>query len=245
MAFLWDTCPEAEISLTVPLTYADRVRIRHPGDETFAVGPHMDGGSTERWEKDGYGKGGVYDKVFEGDWESYDPWDASGRAKAVNNLYDGLGACSMFRMWQGWMSMSHSGPGDGTLLVNPLIQLSTAYLLLRPFFKPINETRGPGFLDADNWVFTGESDMTSELQGATPDHRQELNDALHPHLELDRTVVHIPPMSPGDFVAWHCDGKFRWRSCLYRLAISFRLTEEFFFFFFFSNSRSGQDPSWH
>ncbi|KAE8141269.1 DUF1479 domain protein [Aspergillus pseudotamarii] len=205
MSFIWDTHPDSRISLNHPLTYADRVRIRQPGDQHFALGPHMDGGSVERWETEGYGKGGVYDKVFEGKWEEYDPWDASGRVHAQVNLYDGLGACSMFRMWQGWMSMSNSGPLEGTLLVNPLVQLSTAYLLLRPFFNPVNKCTGPEFLDESNWEFTGLPNMTSELQGATCDHRQELNDALHPHLQLNQTMVHIPKIRPGDFVAWHCD----------------------------------------
>jgi hypothetical protein len=30
---------------------------------------------------------------------------------------------------------------------------------------------------------------------------------LHPHLELERTMVHVPRIKPGDFVAWHCDSK--------------------------------------
>ncbi|KAK9319798.1 hypothetical protein V1517DRAFT_296615 [Lipomyces orientalis] len=205
MSGLWHTSPRAQISLSNPLTYADRLRIRQPGDTTFALGPHTDGGSVERWEKEGYGKGGVYDKIFEGDWENYDAWDASSRVDAVNNLYDGLGACSMFRMWQGWLSMSKSGPFEGTLLVNPLIQLATVYLLLRPFFRPKNENRGPEFLEEGNWSFTDLSEMTSELQGASTDHRQELSDELHPHLNLEQTMVHIPQIEPGDFVAWHCD----------------------------------------
>ena len=208
MSFLWHTSsPTAQISLANPLSYADRLRIRQPGDASFALGPHIDGGSVERWEREGYGRGGVYDRVFEGAWEAYDPWDASGRVDAVSNLYDGLGACSMFRTWQGWLSMSKTGPREGTLLVNPLMHMATAYVLLRPFFRPVNETKGPGYLDESNWVFTGPADMTSELQGATPGHGQELTDELHPHLELERTMVHVPNIKPGDFVAWHCDSK--------------------------------------
>ncbi|KAM4065721.1 hypothetical protein HRG_010563 [Hirsutella rhossiliensis] len=206
MSFLWHTSsPTAQISLDHPLSYADRLRIRQPGDASFALGPHIDGGSVERWERDGYGRGGVYDRVLEGHWEKHDPWDASGRVDAVNNLYDGLGACSVFRMWQGWMSMSRSGPHEGTLLVNPLMHMATAYVLLRPFFKPLNATKGPRFLDESNWAFTGRADMTSELQGASPGHGQELTDDLHPHLELERTMIHVPKIKPGDFVAWHCD----------------------------------------
>ena len=208
MSMLWHTSsPDAAISLTNPVTYADRLRIRQPGDATFALGPHIDGGSVERWEPQGYGRGGVYDKVFEGRWESYDPWDASGRVNAVTDMHEGLGACSMFRMWQGWLSMSHCGPREGTLLVNPLVQLATSYVLLRPFFKPLAEKTSAGFLEESNWAFVGMGNMTSDLQGASPGHGQELTDELHPHLELGKTMVHVPEIKPGDFVAWHCDSK--------------------------------------
>ncbi|KAI0409220.1 DUF1479 domain protein [Xylaria palmicola] len=195
------------VSLSQTLAYADRLRIRQPGDATFALGPHVDGGSVERWETNGYGLGGVYDKVYEGEWEAYNPWDASNRVHAVMDNYNGLGACSMFRMFQGWLSMSYTKGFEGTLLVNPLLQLSTTYYLLRPFFRAVREPEDVSaeeYLAADNWVFTG-SGMTSELQGATPGHGQELNTDLHPHLELDATMVHMPPVKPGDFVVWHCD----------------------------------------
>ncbi|KAJ9416935.1 hypothetical protein FOXG_12918 [Fusarium oxysporum f. sp. lycopersici 4287] len=200
---LWHTTSPTSISLSQPFSYADRLRIRQPGDASFALGPHIDGGSVERWEPEGYGAGHVYDAILQGNWDSYDPWDASGRVDAVNNRYDGLGACSMFRMWQGWMSMSHTKPGEGTLLVNPLVKLSMAYVLLRPFFKAKSERLGQGYLDEGNWELM--RDVDSELQGAMPGTGQELTGELHPHLELERTMVHIPEIQPGDFVAWHCD----------------------------------------
>ncbi|KAF5234576.1 hypothetical protein FANTH_12094, partial [Fusarium anthophilum] len=127
---LWHTTSPASISLSQPFSYADRLRIRQPGDASFALGPHIDGGSVERWEPEGYGAGHVYDAILQGNWESYDPWDASGRVDAVNNR---------------------------------------------------------------------------ELQGATPGTGQELTGELHPHLELEKTMVHVPEIRPGDFVAWHCD----------------------------------------
>ena len=146
--------------------------------------------------------------MLAGDWEGYDPWDASGRVAAVSNLYDGLGACSMFRMWQGWMSMSRAAPGEGTLLVNPLMHMAKAYVLLRPFFRAVDPAKeGTALLDEANWAFTGGDDMTSDLQGASPGHGQELTEERHPHLELARTMVHVPEIKPGDFVAWHCDSK--------------------------------------
>ncbi|MCJ1404806.1 hypothetical protein MMC11_008032 [Xylographa trunciseda] len=203
---------EVLISTSQPLAYADRVRIRQPGDSGFALGPHIDGGSLERWEPEGYGLGGVYNKIWQGEWEKYDPWEASSRVPAVSDLYDGAGACSMFRMFQGWLSMSSTGPNEGTLMVNPLLQLSTAYLLLRPFFSPIKQLESSTsnesltkYLQAENWSLKTGDAITSEIQGANPGHAQELSQVLHPHLDLSRTMVHIPQIKAGDYVVWHCD----------------------------------------
>lgn len=124
----------------------------------------------------------------------------------------------MFRMFQGWLSMSTVGPREGTLLVNPLLKLATAYTLLRPFFRPklavdLKVAKGGSlererFLDPENWKFTAGHQMTSEMPGATPGYGMEFPKlAFHPHLELDRTMVHIPQVKPGDFVVWHCDSK--------------------------------------
>lgn len=208
------------------MTYADRLRIRRPGDASFALGPHMDGGSVERWEREGYGDDVYGTSIFRGRWQAktetetekgtekgmggaYDAWDATGRVDAVYDTGGGLGACSGFRMWQGWLSMSRCGPGEGTLQVNPMLHSATAYLLLRPFFRPVdaNVTDEEGYLSEENWEFLGVGGMTSDLQGATPGHGQELSEALHPHLRLGETMVSIPEIRPGDYVAWHCDGK--------------------------------------
>ena len=205
---------EALISTSQPLSYADRVRIRQPGDSDFALGPHIDGGSLERWEPEGYGLGSVYDKIWQGEWENYNPWEPTSRVSAVSDLYNGGGACSMFRMFQGWLSMSSTGPKEGTLLVNPLLQLSTAYLLLRPFFAPIKQLDTSNssesmteYLRGDNWTLQTGKEITSDLQGANPGQAQELSQVLHPHLDLARTMVHIPQIKAGDYVVWHCDSK--------------------------------------
>jgi hypothetical protein len=213
MTSLWHaSSPSTLISMTQPLSYADRLRIRRPGDAAFALGPHMDGGSVERWEPEGYGAGRVYDAVLSGDWAGYDPWDASGRVDAVTSRHGGLGPCNMFRMWQGWLGMSRTAPGEGTLLVNPAMQLATAYTLLRPFFRAVRPKEAFGaeedkYLDEENWAMMGEADMTSELQGAVPGKGLELRDEWHPHLELGRSMVHVPAIRPGDYVAWHCDSR--------------------------------------
>ena len=194
---------KALISAQHPVAYADRVRIRQPGDAGFALGPHIDGGSCERWEPDGYGLGEVYNSIYEGRWEDFDPFESSCRLPVVSDLYNGGGACSMFRMYQGWMSMSHTAPGEGTLLVNPLFRHATAYYLLRPFFSPKKEGSGADFLHEDNWQL--DPQQGSAIPGASLGHTQELSDAMHPHLDLPNTMVHVPTVKPGDYIAWHCE----------------------------------------
>ncbi|KAH6623260.1 hypothetical protein F5144DRAFT_495269 [Chaetomium tenue] len=213
MTTLWHTHsnPSTPLSLHTPLTYADRLRIRQPGDAHFALGPHQDAGSVERWEEGGYGMGGVYGAVWKGEWEGgFDAYDAAGRVGAVTDLYGGLGACSMFRMFQGWLAISESGPLRGTLLVNPLVRETGVYALLRPFFRArrgLEEVGGvrERYLEEGNWEFTGGEKMDSEIHGAMPGCAQEFPEGAHPHLELDRTMVHVPEVRPGDYVVWHCD----------------------------------------
>ncbi|KAI4286397.1 MAG: hypothetical protein L6R35_004352, partial [Caloplaca aegaea] len=193
------------ISTSHPLAYADRLRIRQPGDSSFALGPHIDGGSVERWEEHGYGFGGVYDHIFHGEWESYDPWEATSRLPVKSDLYNGAGACSMYRMFQGWLAMSEMRAGEGHLMVCPMVKEAMAYLLLRPFFTPKRDTTAApaAYLEPENWTL--EHPMTSALQGAVPGNGQELSPAMQPHLDLENTMVHVPRVRPGDYVAWHCD----------------------------------------
>lgn len=204
LSFWHSQDPAAAIDTQYPVSYSDRLRIRQPGDAGFALGSHVDGGSVERWEPEGYGIGDPYASIFSGKFESFDPWESSARINVESDLYNGAGACSMFRMFQGWLSMSRTGPGEGTLLVNPLFSLATSYFLLRPFFSPINpEVSRSGYLDEGNWQL--DPVQSSAIQGASLGCAQELSDVLHPHLELSKTMVHVPQVNPGDYVAWHCD----------------------------------------
>jgi Protein of unknown function (DUF1479) len=205
---LWFAAPGTQINLSTPITYADRLRIRQPGDASFALGPHLDGGSVERWVPDGYGKsGGTYERVFAGNWEEWDPLDATARTSARSSLYESAGGCSIFRAFQGWLAMSSIAPKEGTLLVHPLLQEAMAYILLRPFFHPLRERSSCAteteYLSFENWAL--EDPVTSIFHGATPGHGQEVNPEWHPHLHLDRCMVHIGHVEPGDYVVWHCD----------------------------------------
>ncbi|KAF2198707.1 DUF1479-domain-containing protein [Delitschia confertaspora ATCC 74209] len=211
----WHANPNVPISTRHPISYADRLRMRLPGDSKFALGPHVDGGSVERWDPAGYGLGGVFDSIWRGKWEDFDPWEASCRLPVQPDLHQGVGSCSALRMYQGWLSMSTCGPFEGTLLVNPLLKMATAYYMLRPFFSPKRGVEAGAqtstevisstddFLASNNWTL--DEKPNSWLQGATPGHGQELSHLLHPHLNLPKTMVHVPKVNPGDYVAWHCD----------------------------------------
>lgn len=168
----------------------------------------VDNGSLERWEPDGYGRGGTYDAVFRGEWEKYDPWDPTHRVTATSDLYNGYGACSIFRMYQGVVALSTIEPGLIRLLPSP--KLATAYFLLRPFFAP--KTKQPerrdgpewdAFLDPSNWSLVKE--QSTIIHGAVPGHAQRLTELWHPHLHLRRTLVTIPTLQTGDYIVWHPD----------------------------------------
>jgi Protein of unknown function (DUF1479) len=90
-------------------------------------------------------------------------WDASARLGVVSDLYGGVGACGIFRMAQGWLSMSNFKGGEGHLLVNPILKGAMAYLLLRPFFqerKPSTSLPADAYLSPANWVLELETSVS-------------------------------------------------------------------------------------
>lgn len=163
----------------------------------------MDGGSIERWEDPTYRS--VYAAILSGSWETFDAFEIEARSAANQNLYDGAGACGIFRAFQGWTSLSDTGPGEGTLRVYPLIREQTAYTLLRPLFRELKSRAEVGheaYLSPENWVLDTE---TTDFPGAPPARSQEFNDDTHPHLQLSRSMVSIPRVRPGDQAWWHAD----------------------------------------
>lgn len=101
---LWHSNDAAAAGTPEVLTYVDRLRIRQPGDARFALGPHADGGSVERWEDPTYRD--AYAPVFAGRWREFDAFDMRSRgSRALRmSMYDTAGGCSVFRAWQGWVS---------------------------------------------------------------------------------------------------------------------------------------------
>lgn len=93
--------------------------------------------------------------------------------------------------------MSTTRANEGTLQVFPNIRIATAYVILRPFFKPIkmlpsflgSKDGKEAYLAPDNWVL----DMDSpRFPNSVPGHGQELSDASHPHLDLGNTMTSLP-----------------------------------------------------
>jgi len=186
MSKLYSVSDNSEVDLNHQAIYADRFRVRNPG-EVGTLPAHLDNGSIERWEDPE--NSATFKAIFEGRWEDFDAWNIDHRADAVTDMYGGPGACSVFRSLQGWLSLAENGPGRGTLQLCPDIKLTTAYILLRPFFNQNNK------LDMDSTYFFG----------AVPGMGQVVKDSWHPALELEKTLLSVPEARPGDYVFWHCD----------------------------------------
>lgn len=117
--------------------------------------------------------------------------------------------CSIFRPWQGWTSLSTTGPNEGTLRVLPLLKLASSYIMLRPFFRP--RFAQSASLKFEDWDV---DTAGTAFPGSNLAKAQELNELTHPHLRLDRTMVSMPTVEPGDQVycacLYHCQ---RWSVC--------------------------------
>ncbi|KAJ6553578.1 hypothetical protein DFH09DRAFT_1166934 [Mycena vulgaris] len=194
------------VDLATPLSYADRFRIRHPGVSWGYHPPHVDGGAIERWEDENFRA--CFADILSGAWMKHDPYALEPRLDARTSLYRRPNQSSVFRTFQGWLALSKTGPQQGTLKVFPDVLLSNAYLILRPFFRPLVPANSEDILDAKNWefdistpdfpgIFVGEND--SGFSGPHP------TNELHPHLVLDMTMTPVPAVNPGDTVFWHCD----------------------------------------
>jgi hypothetical protein len=200
---LWHTPEELspEIDLTTPISYFDRVRIRVPGDRSFALGPHDDLGTVERWEDHAFRK--VYEAILAGGdrWRSHDPFNAQPRLTKRQQLYPTRNECSVFRPFQGWTSLSTTSAGEGTLQVFPRLSLASAYTILRPLFRP-RAGADPASYNGHDW----EPDLDgTAFPGSVPGNTQEYNHMTHPHMRLNQTMLSIRDLQPGDQVFWHCD----------------------------------------
>lgn len=98
------------------------------------------------------------------------------------------------------MSLSTAGTRQGTLRLLPFLPLSTAYIMLRPFFRlrpGYKLSDGEIALAAENWEVDLES---TNFPGSEMAKAQCLSEESHPHLRLDKSLVTIPQVDPGDQV---------------------------------------------
>ncbi|KAF7327380.1 hypothetical protein MKEN_00315700 [Mycena kentingensis (nom. inval.)] len=193
------------VDLKTPLSYADRFRIRHPGGHWGNHPPHVDGGTIERWEDTKLRA--CFADILAGSWRQHDAYALEPRLEARTSLYKRPNQSSVFRTFQGWLALSNTAPGQGTLRVFPDVLLSNAYIILRPFFRPLVDIDSADIWDAKNWVFDlANPEIPGVFQhpnqkgfGLHPTHN------LHPNLRLNETMTSVPAVSPGDTVFWHCD----------------------------------------
>jgi hypothetical protein len=158
--------------------YPDRIRRRPPGTNSNGLGGHTDSGALERWLLPAYQK--VFRHVFDGDFASYDPWDAAYRTE-VDEYADGSTKCSAFRTFQGWTALSEMHNDQGVLGTVP-IPSAMAYILLRALQPDVPE---------------------DELCGVAPRRVLPVDDTWHPLLM--RAMSTIPDLKAGDSVWWHAD----------------------------------------
>ncbi|MCS3429572.1 DUF1479 domain-containing protein [Klebsiella sp. BIGb0407] len=163
----------------ISINYPDRIRRRLPGTTSKGLGAHTDSGALERWLLPAYQK--VFQKIFNNQFESYDPWDAAWRPE-VNEYYaDNTTKCSVFRTFQGWTALSDMQVGQGLLHVVPVPE-AMAYVLLRPLLDDVPE---------------------DELCGVAPGRVLPVSEKWHPH--LIQGLSSVPAIEAGDSVWWHCD----------------------------------------
>ncbi|KAJ7503546.1 hypothetical protein B0H11DRAFT_2170795 [Mycena galericulata] len=194
------------VDLATPLSYADRFRIRHPGVKWAAHPPHVDGGGIERWEDENFRE--CFADILSGAWMKHDPYALEPRLEARTSLYRRPNQSSVFRTFQGWLALSKTGPQQGTLKVFPDVLLSNAYIILRPFFRPLVSLDSKDILESKNWEF---DISTPDFPGIFVRENEQgyygprPTNQLHPHLLLDSTMISVPAVNPGDTVFWHCD----------------------------------------
>ena len=159
------------------LLYPDRLRRRPPGTTSGGLGTHVDTGTIDLWMSERYQR--AFSALFEGDFASYDPWDASDRVDALT--YPGSTMCSAFRTFQGWTALTHMAHDQGVLHTVP-IPKAFGYLLLRPLLDDV----------ADD-----------DLCGVRLSRTFPVNEQFHKI--LTPALSGIPDVEPGDTVWWLCD----------------------------------------
>lgn len=177
---LWQVAKSGPGSFDVnkSIAYADRVRIRQPGDQTHGIAPHVDSCSLDAW----FNSDSIwhsYKKLLNEEWKDFDPFLATKRVSTMSEPHPD--ACGVFRTFQGWMALTAQGAHCGTLQLVPT-------------------SRGVG------WLFLSmlRSSMRDEaLTFPQPGEPYKLD--ADKHATLIRGLTSIPTINAGDSVWWHPD----------------------------------------
>lgn len=221
-----DDHQSTSISCNFPVTYADRVRMLHKSfrgsnprlrkatpPRTFNARLGADGDG--QWETNEHNaqhsrRAGIYQKVWSGGWEDFDPWNGSTRANRTSDEYENSNKSQTFKMFQGVLplSLELSDDDPSMRLCTLPLRLTTAYLLLRPLFSPKRPLvdKKEDFLDPVNWALNSQGSAQRSVNRVTePRFPLEFDDTFYPHLQLEQTLIELPPVNPGDYVIWHPD----------------------------------------
>jgi hypothetical protein len=99
--------------------------------------------------------------------------------------------------------LTSAGANEGSLLLYPDVKTAMAYVMLRPLFDASeNET---DIMDATKWTLNADRGWFPGTWRQLP---QIVSPASHPHLRLEKCLVNIPRMRPGDTVWWHADVRY-------------------------------------
>ncbi|CAM1502654.1 Fc.00g074300.m01.CDS01 [Cosmosporella sp. VM-42] len=181
-----------------PLSYADGIRIRPLGVPFYGLGPHIDAGSLSRWADTTYQL--AYEAVFSGNPELLGNYDLTHRKSANQAYFPGSAHSRVLRCFQGWTTLTSTGPRQGSLMLYPNVKWIIAYVVLRPFFK--QPEAEDDTMDATKWEFDPSEPW---FQGSFRADSQLLSPSSHPHLRLKDCLVSIPRMNAGDTIRWHSD----------------------------------------
>lgn len=157
-------------------TYADRVRIRPPGDHMHGLAPHVDNCSMEAWFSSETIER-TYRTLLNGNWKQYDAFDAVDRVCTDRKPHPD--SCGVFRSYQGWMALTPQGSGCGTLQLVPSSRC-VAWMFLNMLQSSLHNDDQVSPLPIEAYIL----------------HAQK-------HALLIRGLCSLPQLRAGDTVWWH------------------------------------------
>ncbi|KAF8886070.1 DUF1479-domain-containing protein [Gymnopilus junonius] len=163
------------VDLNVPLSYADRFRIRKPGVAWELHPPHVDGGGIERWEDSDslYGRPGqaTVFRTFQGWLALSETAPTQGTLKVFPDVLLSNAYCILRPFFTPTVPIESDSIYDGK---------NWKFDISAPDF--------PGIIPRDGGFI-----------GPRP------KPELHPNLRLEENMTSVPKVHPGDAVFWHCD----------------------------------------